>query len=199
MKTSNVMNTRKQKGVGLIEVMVAMLLLAMGLLGAVALQFATAKEQRSSQFVSRAAMAANEIAERMRANRAGIETSLYVTTQVTYADGLTATTLPAVMCTSAQPCTTPAATTTLDIAVWQQYIQNNMPRGQSAAFLIMPSDGAAVFSRDIVIAWVEPVVDKRADGTPILLTSTGANPTSRCPATLNAPDGVRCYRQRFVL
>jgi type IV pilus assembly protein PilV len=188
-----------QSGVGMIEVLVAMVLLAMGLLGAIALQFVSAKEQRSSQYVSRAAMAANEISERMRANREGILASLYVTTQVTYAEGLTASTMPTVNCTPAQPCTTPAQTTSFDVAVWQQNLQSNMPQGQSAAFLTMPADGALAASRDIVIAWVEPVVDKNADGNPILLTSLGTNPTSRCPASVKAPDGVRCYTQRFVL
>ena len=194
---------RHQSGVGLIEVMVAIVLLAMTLLGAVALQFATAKEQRSSQFVSRAAIAASELAERMRANRAGLEDLAnfrYLTAATTYSASVAAlansnATQPS--CLVASPCTTPAAIAADDLALWQQAIVQTMPRGQSAAIVLMPStstNGAAL-SRDIVIAWVEPVVDKDAAGNPILISSANYG----CPASISAPPGVRCYVQRFVL
>jgi hypothetical protein len=49
--------------------------------------------------------------------------------------------------------------------------------------------------RDITIAWVEPVVDKKADGTPIAPPAVDRG----CPASIDAPAGVRCYTQRFVL
>jgi type IV pilus modification protein PilV len=200
-------STTRQTGFGLLEVMVSIFLLGMTLLGAVALQFATVKEQRSSQFVNRAAIAASEIAERMRANRAGIEnlaTLQYVSVKTTYVTALPlieASLSEAETCTTAAPCTTPTATAANDVVLWQQFIAQHMPRGQSAAFLLMPTASTAgnALARTIVIAWVEPVVDKKADGTPVLVTSAGSKPTSGCPTSIDAPDGVRCYTQTFVL
>jgi type IV pilus modification protein PilV len=199
------MKTKKlyyQAGVGIIEVMVAIILLAMTLLGAVALQFATAKEQRSSQFVSRAAIAANELAERMRANRTGLEDLFnpqYITSATTYSASVTAlgSSSSTQSCLAASPCSSAAATAADDLAQWQQSLVQTMPRGQTAAIVLMPptSTNGAALSRDIVIAWVEPVVDKDAAGNPILISSTAYG----CPASIAAPAGVRCYRQRFVL
>jgi type IV pilus modification protein PilV len=104
MNPSLTQTRQRQSGVGLIEVLVSMVLLAMGLLGAVALQVATAKEQRSAQFVSRAAIAANEIAERMRANRESIMTATgYVTPNTTYAAGIAAAPPPAFATAQATP------------------------------------------------------------------------------------------------
>jgi type IV pilus assembly protein PilV len=190
----------QQSGVGLIEVMVAILLLAMGLLGAVALQFATAKEQRSSQFVARAAMLSNEIAERMRSNRAAIEdiTTPQYLTATKYADvKQVVSTSPSVgvACTQANPCLTAAATAANDINVWLQSVNAMMP--QSAAMLLMPTEGINALSRTIVIAWVEPVVDKDKDGAPIVINQTSGN--NGCPSSIDAAAGVRCYQLKFVL
>jgi type IV pilus assembly protein PilV len=192
-----------QQGVGLIEVLVAIILLAMALLGAIALQFATAKEQRSSQFVSRSALLANEIAERMRTNRSAIDdatlsTPLYVTSETTYTTGLAATLANASavdVCTPTAPCATASAAQTNDIAMWRQSVSSALPQG--AAFLTLPTGGNNTLTRDIVLAWVEPVVDKDANGVPKLLTAA----QSGCPAALQngLPLGVRCYQQRFVL
>jgi type IV pilus modification protein PilV len=180
--------------------MVAILLLAMGLLGAVALQFATAKEQRSSQFVARAAMLSNEIAERMRSNRAAIEniaTAQYLTA-TKYADvkqAVSDSLTVAAACTQANPCLTAAATAANDINVWLQSVNALMP--QSAAMLLMPAEGINALSRTIVIAWVEPVVDKDKDGAPIVINQTSGN--NGCPSSIDAAAGVRCYQLKFVL
>jgi type IV pilus modification protein PilV len=192
-----------QKGVGLIEVIVAILLLATGLLGAVALQFATAKEQRSSQFVSRAALLANEIGERMRANRAALDDPSQIISPTTY---LTADTqyVPSQMttqansqavnaCTAAAPCLTALSIQSNDITQWQQSVTSALPQG--AAMLLLPTGGGSTLSREIVIAWVEPVMDKDSSGAPRPLQVS----QSGCPPSINPPVGVRCYRQRFVL
>lgn len=201
MKPATPLNTLNiQAGVGLIEVMVAILLLGMGLLGAVALQFATAKEQRSSQFVARAALLSNEIAERMRSNRAAIEdtaTPRY-TTSTTYLDARAAVSAAASTvnaCTVNTPCNTASSAAVNDINLWLQSVNTLMP--QSAAMLLMPPEGVNALSRTIVIAWLEPVVDKDASGNPIVLKQASNN--NGCPATISAADGVRCYQLKFVL
>ncbi len=196
-------DSKYQRGVSLIEVLVAIILLAMALLGAVALQFATAKEQRSSQFVSRSALLANEIAERMRSNRAAIDdptqtTPLYVTSETSYNDSLVQTRANQATidnCTPTTPCATVAAIQLNDIAMWRQSVGSALPQG--AAFLMLTAGGANTLARDIVLAWVEPAVDKDGAGVPQLLPAT----KSGCPASIVLPStgGIRCYQQRFVL
>jgi type IV pilus modification protein PilV len=202
-------NIRSQSGVGLIEVLVAILLLAMGLLGAVALQFATAKEQRSSQFVTRAALLGNEIAERMRANRAGVEAGLYSMKGETYASNrsLLANLEQTIgysspRCMPMPSCISPIAVVDNDLIAWSITVVNTLP--QAAAIVLpvaLPEVGGSTKSmpaaRDIVLAWVEPVMEKNADGAPIPISQTLKN--NGCPALIEAPVGVRCYQMRFVL
>ena len=61
---------RAQRGVGMIEVLVAVLVLAIGLLGIAAMQSLALRGGQSSLESSQAVMATNAIIEAMRANRA---------------------------------------------------------------------------------------------------------------------------------
>jgi type IV pilus assembly protein PilV len=181
-----------QHGFSLIETMVAMIVLALGMLGAVALQFSTAKEQRSSQFVSRAALAANEMA-------------FYVTPDTNYAasrDALApAGAVPALRtCGSQLECPAAVAAEQADIQAWWAAIRQSLP--QASAHITLTPQGAASLRRDIIIAWVEPVVDKNANGQPVLIAADSV--ASGCPVPpaankIDAPAGVRCYQMRFVL
>jgi type IV pilus modification protein PilV len=198
MKNNN-WKLHSQSGVGLIEVMVAIILLAMGLLGAVALQFATAKEQRSSQFVARAALLGNEMAERMRSNRAGVEAGLYnmqTSSSHTYNASnqtIANNTFDPYDCSPVPDCINPTWVADRDIVNWGQLAFASLP--QPAAILLpVPNTANA---RDIVLAWVEPVVDKRDDGTLVQISQQAGN--NGCPALISAPVGVRCYQMRFVL
>jgi type IV pilus modification protein PilV len=184
-----------QQGVGLIEVMVAIILLAMALLGAVALQFATAKEQRSSQFVARAALLGNEMAERMRSNRAGVEAGLYNMIGVTYqaSSQSVAANNVAPTCNPMPSCVTPQQIAQNDSVEWWRSVASNLPQGAA----IVRTTPAALNGRDIILAWVEPVVDKTDGGKPIQLSQTAGN--NGCPTDISAPVGVRCYQMRFVL
>jgi type IV pilus modification protein PilV len=194
-----------QAGMGLIEVMVSIILLSSVLLGAIALQFATAKEQRSAQFTSRAALLANEIGERMRANRAAMvnlnqtvsPTSLYVTATT---EAGTKTAMDTVMMKSVSTtCTSTAACTALQTAdydrtAWWQNIRMQMP-DDTVGLLLVPAAGAATVSRDVVIAWREPVTDKDQSGTAIAINNTN----NKCPVSIGASTGMRCYVQRVTL
>ncbi len=186
---------KNQRGVGLIEVLVAILLLAMGLLGAVALQFATAKEQRSSQFVARAALLGNEMAERMRSNRAGIELGLYDMTGISYQTSKQSVegNIAVWACNPMPTCVTPQLVENNDTAAWWRSVAASLPQGAA----IVRTTASALNGRDIILAWVEPVVDKDSQGNPIQLNQAAGN--NGCPANIQAPKGVRCYQMRFVL
>ncbi len=60
-------------GVTLVEILVAMLLLSVGLMGMAGMQIKGVKNAYSSHFRSHASLAAEAMAERMRANPAGIQ------------------------------------------------------------------------------------------------------------------------------
>ena len=62
------MGSRRQRGIGLIEVMVAVLVLAVGLLGVAAMQSVALRGGQSSLESSQAVMQSNAIIEAMRVN-----------------------------------------------------------------------------------------------------------------------------------
>lgn len=66
------MNRSKQKGVGLIEVLVALVILALGILGFAALQLRAMDAAQEATEQTVAMSTARDLAERMRINRAGL-------------------------------------------------------------------------------------------------------------------------------
>ncbi len=66
-----------QHGVGLIEVLVAILIISVGLLGVASLQSLSLSEGASSYFNTRAQMATNDIIDRIIANRTQATTGSY--------------------------------------------------------------------------------------------------------------------------
>ena len=87
------MNTHvHQKGVGLMEVLVALLVLALGVLGFVALQYRAVEASNEGEYRIQAINIARDVAEKIRVNRTAINA---------YTTGLSATgvtTLPAPNC-----------------------------------------------------------------------------------------------------
>ena len=97
-------NLKKQKGVGLIEVLVALLLLAIGVLGYAALQLRAVEASSEAMTRSQALLVMRSLTESIRANVAG--QSDYPAAVKTYTDYTAATTAPSACldssCTPAQ-------------------------------------------------------------------------------------------------
>lgn len=68
---------RVHKGSSLIEVLVTLVIMAVGLLGLASMQMISIKNLNNSQFRSLATIYAYDMAERMRVNRAGVESNHY--------------------------------------------------------------------------------------------------------------------------
>lgn len=187
-----------QAGIGLIEVLVSIVLLSSVLLGAIGLQLSAAKEQRSAQFVSRAALLASEIGERMRVNRAAVKDGKYITKTTqddikSNIDSAMKRSLKSV-CNVTDPCTSSDAISTYDVDTWWQNIRTQMPPDSVGMLLTITTTtgGTKVLARDIVIAWPEPVINKDTNNKPILLKNG-------CPTSITVSAGTRCYTQRVML
>jgi len=111
---------RNQKGATLIEVLVSVLVLAVGLLGVAATQMMSLKNSNGSNQRYMAALAAQEIVERMRANPSGLEQGSYDGTET---GGGTLSN----NCTSSCTVTQLAS---LDLYEWGQLLKTNLPSGQ---------------------------------------------------------------------
>jgi type IV pilus assembly protein PilV len=129
-KTLPQLGHRRQSGFTILEVLIAILILSIGMLGAVGMQAAAMQSNKETRSQSVAASFARELADKMRGNHG-------VAIKVTAADNpflvpettLTGTgtfTAPAENCfTSA--CSTPAAVAAWDMADWQNRLRNALP------------------------------------------------------------------------
>jgi len=110
----------KQTGFGLIEALIALFVFSVGLLGTVGIQAASMKNNRGALWQSQAVWAAYDIADRMRANTAGLDANEYDA-----ADTATVPTDPACIATGCAP----AALADTDIVEWASNV-SSLPSGR---------------------------------------------------------------------
>lgn len=110
--------TRLQKGATLIEVLISLLILAIGLLGMTGLQTVSLRNTQSAYLRTQASIASNDIVERTRANLQGVEANSYDAN----AGAVTAACNAIAGCTAAQLAAN-------DIAEWNAALAAGLPSG----------------------------------------------------------------------
>ena len=115
----------KISGFTLIEVLIAMLVMALGLLGLAGLQFAALSNNQSAYHRSQATQLAYDIADRIRANLNDANngaTSTYITQDPTTATAQADCTAVSTTCSNADLAVN-------DLFLWNQDISNTLPMG----------------------------------------------------------------------
>ena len=150
-KSQQVSRISRTSGFSLIEVLIAVIILAIGLLGIAGLQVTSKRTSFEALQRVTAVMLAQDIVERMRANKAQLST-------YTAAADVTGTlTAPGTNCTSA--ACTPAQIVTYDLYQWQQAIvgASETKGGANTGGLILPTGcitaGANTGEVTVAIAW----------------------------------------------
>lgn len=125
--------TRRQAGSSLIEVLVAMTVLAVGILGINAMQTSTLKANQNSYMRTQAVYLAQDIVERVRSNAQGAEAGAYNDpTPVANANCQTTT-----GCTAAQMAAN-------DVAQWEAAVAAALPSGAGVVCQdASPDDGTS--------------------------------------------------------
>jgi type IV pilus assembly protein PilV len=123
--------SRPQHGSSLLEVLVSMIILAIGILGIGAMQTSSLKSNQSSYLRTQAVFHGLDIVERMRSNLAGVQAGDYDDPT----PALTAACLTAAGCTATQLAAH-------DVAEWEAGIEGGLPAGAATVCLDSdPSDG----------------------------------------------------------
>jgi type IV pilus assembly protein PilV len=115
---------RRQGGVGMIEVLIAITISAFALLGLAGLQVAALRYQKVANFRSLASQYGSDIGDRIRANAAGAIAGNY-TAGGTYSAAYTAT---SPSCATAGACT-PGEIASVDIDAWRLAMNRAMAGG----------------------------------------------------------------------
>jgi type IV pilus assembly protein PilV len=130
-------------GLALVEALVVLVVFLVGLLGVAALYGESLLAARSAAARSRAAMLAGDLAERMRANHAGI---------AAYADGFSAGGHLSSACRSGGGGCAPPAMALNDKAEWTLAVAASLPAGRGSVVAApLPVGGYMV-----TISWIEP-------------------------------------------
>jgi type IV pilus assembly protein PilV len=189
----NMDNCSRQQGATMIEVLVSIVLASFALLALAGVNASSVRYTKMSQYRATASQLANDMGERIRANKGAstAPTTGFFAGNYDYTDDFAAQaatpTLPGELCNLGASNCTPAQIAALDLAQWRILVRNQLPEG--SVFLARQNAQVAM---DLWIAWRDPSV-ANADEAP---ASAG-----ECPAGLNlgADTSVRCSYFRINL
>jgi type IV pilus assembly protein PilV len=193
------------RGVTLIEMMVAVLVLSIGLLGIAGLQAATSKYKVNTWVRASSATLVSDLSERIRVNP-DVAGSSFATNGVDaiseYKIDANWSTLQSDTLVISKNCETTACTASeraaFDLVIWRQRVRESMPQG--AALL----SGDRRNGLNVTMLWLDK---ERVDSDGNLLppsicsdagTETGMAQQSCCPKGKSLPDGVRCLSFSFI-
>lgn len=183
---------RQSRGVTLIEVLVAVLIVSLGVVSLLVLQANTVKYQRGSTQRAQLSVLLSDYVERVRANLDQAPGTVNNSPYLIATNWNAQANLPvaAVDCMSAA-CNA-GQLASFDMAQWQERVRSTLPRG--SVFV----QGTATRGLTVTFMWLDKELTG-AGGT--LGAPAAANPvngeaaiaqSSRCPANAGVPAGVRC-------
>lgn len=139
---------RRSHGFTLVEVLVALVVLSIGMLGIAALYVESLRAGREALTRSNAVMLAGDMADRIRANRNGREAYIKA---VTDTGALSA----ACQQNGASASCTPAVMAAHDIAVWESSVKGTLPGGAQATGDIAVDVTTNPPTYTIRVSWIE--------------------------------------------
>ncbi len=191
-RASRLKARRKIAGASLIEVAVSIVIASVGLLALAAVNAASVRYAKLSQYRATASQLAVDIGERIRANKgdpllpSGFYAGAYDFT-LDFAAQAAEASLPAVLCNTAAATCSSAQIAALDLAQWRLWVRSQLPQG--SAFLQRDVGAGAM---DVWVAWREPAL---ADST---------SRVNECPSGLTKGSeqdqaSIRCLYFRIKL
>ena len=175
-------------GFSLVEVLVAMFVVAMGILALAGLLQASTRYAKMSELRSAATLLASDIGDRLRANPVGAQLGAG---GYDLADKAFPTSLPAAhaACTIDAPCT-PGDLAKLDMGGWAARVRATLPKG-SAWVQFHAGTAPAPDYIDVWVGWADPLT--LAPGI-----STDRSGTECPPSWKAAEPSVRCVYLQVV-
>lgn len=186
MKSSDCL--KRQQGVSLLESLVAILVMALGVLGILGIQMRTLTDTQTGVRRAQAIKLIEDLSERIRTNPDGLGNL------GAYTSGWA--TNPAVATCGGSGCD-PAQLAARDLYVWKANVQNTLPLGDAAIFLSSAETTAGDRRQlGVMIGWRENERVRENDTT----ADTSAfkaifAPASTASAGTSCPSGLICHLQ----
>jgi type IV pilus assembly protein PilV len=198
-----------QRGASLIEVLVAMLLVALGILAMAAMQINATRFAKTSEFRAMGSLLAGDLADRMRANPEGV---MYRTTEGATAvnhyayvtaypyDGVVSVDNAAKACNTTTVTCSAADMAAYDMATWRKAVASSLPGGWVRVSTIdttKTAEGLAENAVDLWLMWVDVDNSRHATESAACPTDVVATPPDdKKNAALPSP---RCMYFRINL
>jgi len=135
----------RARGFSIVEVLVALVVLATGMLGIASLYVTTLRASGSAISRMQAVNLASDLGDRIRANRTAAEAY----------EGAAADPADAGACLGTTADCTPAEIAAQDLLLWGQQIAATMPSGATGTVGVVPQAGG-IAAYEIQIVWTEP-------------------------------------------
>lgn len=182
-RTQSIKQRTSQRGASLIEALVAIVILAVGLLGMAGMTAASIKYNQTSRMRGTGVLLVNDLAERARINIVGFNGGGYEKKD-TYSFSSTLT--DPTGCTNAAVCSA-AGLATYDLNQWLQNVSNRLPGGSA---YITTATANGIRTMNVSLIWAEP-------------SDLEDNLTQTCPANAlpktGDTTGIRCMNFRVTL
>jgi type IV pilus assembly protein PilV len=192
----------------LIEVLVAILVAALGIMSMVAMQVNATKFTKTSEVRAQATLLIGDLADRMRANQQGFLAGNYAVNADYPDDGVFEAgdlTPPANTCKSTPGCTAPEMAAA-DLYDWRLRLVNTLPSG--FARISTADTTAGENGADVWLAWLDPAGDTSFDNqatacpadlipAPAATGGTKADPKPDAPSQSSKPVTPRCMHFRI--
>lgn len=180
-------NNTHQKGISLVESLVAIVVMALGILGVLGVQMRTLADTQSGVRRAQAIRLVEDLSERIKVNPSGLSNM----GSYTAAWALALPAAPAVNCQTTA-CSS-ANLATFDRNLWLANVRSTMPLGDASIFFV--ADEPAAGNRrqlGVMISWRE---NERADGAGDNTYMAGLTPSSTGTANVSCPAGRSCHLQ----
>jgi type IV pilus assembly protein PilV len=188
----NLAKTPKQRGATLIEVLVTMMIVAIGLLGAAGMQLASTRYQQTAYMRTQATVQAQFIVEKIKVNNSAVIAAAPPTPANAYLAPVgyaAANALPAdpACGLAGQPVCTAAQAAQRDMRDWGLSLARDLPGGRGAIWPVTNGAITDPAARQVVVMWQEK---QNNETTELNVAQTDAS----CPGPVAAlVVGVRCW------
>jgi type IV pilus assembly protein PilV len=165
-----------QRGVTLLEAMIAIVIVALGVLGVLGVQLRTLSDTQTSVRRSQAIRLIEDLNERVRSNPLALTEAVLLNYVVDWGT----VTFTAPVC--AQGCG-PGDLALVDIAAWKQLVRSTMPLGDANVFQVTDTTGTNTRAQlGVMISWRE---NERASDNSNAGAATAENTAYRAPFSVS--------------
>lgn len=186
----------RQRGISLLESMIAIVLVALGVLGILGVQLRTLADTQTAVRRAQAIRLIEDLSERLKANPAALAPSVLSRYEVDWGD-----------VTGAVPdCSSgcgPGDMARADVVQWKQTVASTMPLGNSRVFIVTDTSSSSTNTRaqlGVMVSWRENERERDSDSaaetaaykTPFAISGIGTGVGS---TTVSCPENRICHLQ----